>query len=275
MNNRPIGVFDSGLGGLTVVKELMSQLPYEDIVYFGDTARVPYGSKSKETIVRFTLDNILFLLNQQVKFIIIACNTSSSIALPKIKDYFGVPLMGVIEPGVKEALKLTKNNRIGVIGTEATVKSKSYELKIKKAAPNSKVFVKACPLFVPLVENGHTGSKFTIDIIRFYLDSFSAKGGSALGGKKNQIDTLILGCTHYPLLKESITSVLDKDIALIDSAKAVASHVKIALNDLGIMNNKKSASRQLFYVSDEPQGFRIKAKSFLGRDIAKVKKVVF
>lgn len=263
MNNRPIGVFDSGLGGLTVVKELIRELPCEDIVYFGDTARVPYGSKSKETIVRFTLDNILFLLNQNVKLIVIACNTSSSIALPKIKEYFGVPLIGVIEPGAKEAIRVTRNNRIGVIGTEATVKSKSYQEKIKELSKKANVFVKACPLFVPLVENGHTNSKFTIDIAKFYLAEF----------KKNDIDTVVLGCTHYPLLKASITEVLGKDIVLVDSAKVVAQEVKKLLDCMNIKSSSKTPSKQRFYVSDEPDSFRLKAKRFLGSAVQKIAKI--
>ncbi|MEW5758265.1 MAG: glutamate racemase [Candidatus Omnitrophota bacterium] len=263
MNNRPIGVFDSGLGGLTVVKELINELPYEDIVYFGDTARLPYGSKSKETIIRFTLDNILFLLNQNVKLIVIACNTSSSIALPKIKGYFGIPLIGVIEPGAKEAVRVTRNNRIGIIGTEATVKSKSYQEKISELSKNAKVFVKACPLFVPLVENGHTKSQFTVDIAKSYLDEF----------KRNNVDTVVLGCTHYPLLKMPISQVLGKSIVLVDSAKVVASEVKNLLYHMNIKNTSKVSSRQKFYVSDEPEGFKIKARQFLGCNMGEVQKI--
>ncbi|MDD5292080.1 MAG: glutamate racemase [Candidatus Omnitrophica bacterium] len=260
--NKPIGVFDSGVGGLTVVKELMRLLPRESIVYFGDTARVPYGTKSAETIRKFSLENILFLLKKNVKLVVVACNTASSIALPQIKRHFKVPIIGVILPGVKEAVAITKNKRIGVIATRATVNSQSYTKEIKALNPKIKVFSAACPLFVPLAEEGWLNDKVTFDVARKYLEPF----------RKYKIDTLILGCTHYPLLKSAINKVLGKGVTLIDSAKQVACEVKQILDEDCSCSQEKKPSRE-FYVSDEPDNFRGLAQRFLGYKLNKVYKV--
>ncbi|MDD5005346.1 MAG: glutamate racemase [Candidatus Omnitrophica bacterium] len=260
---RPIGVFDSGVGGLTVVKELMRLLPNENIIYFGDTARVPYGIKSKETIVKFSLENILFLLKQEVKTIVIACNTSSSTALPLLKRHFKIPIIGVIGPGVKEAIYATRNKRIGVIATKATINSHAYERQIKRLNPKIKVFNQACPLLVPLAEEGWARRKETRDIANFYLKPM----------KKSGIDTLILGCTHYPLLKEVLRRVLGNSVRLIDSARQVAYETKEILASEGLLNNKKKQGKYIFYVSDELQQFKKLAKNFLGKDIENLKKV--
>jgi len=261
--NKPIGVFDSGVGGLTVVKELMRILPNEKIVYFGDTARVPYGIKSKQTIIKFSLENILFLLKQDVKTIVIACNTSSSIALPIIRRHFKIPIVGVIGPGAREAVYATKNKRIGVIATKATINSGAYEAEIKRFDPAIKVFNQACPLLVPLAEEGWVNTKAARDIASFYLQPL----------KKAKVDTLILGCTHYPLLKNVFKSVLGNSIRLIDSAQQVAYETKEVLDNEGLLNKKNICGKPIFYVSDELQQFKKVAKNFLGRNIEKVRKV--
>ena len=208
---KSIGVFDSGVGGLTVVKELIRQLPFEDIIYFGDTARVPYGIKSKETIIRFSIENILFLLKQDVKLICVACNTVSSVALPIIRNHFRVPIVGVLTPGVREAVYATQNRRIGVIGTNSTIKSRAYENEIKQLNPLVKVTALTCPLFVPFVEEGWLSGKVVLEVARTYLKPLKSAG----------VDTVILGCTHYPLLKSVIKEVLGEKVELIDSARQV------------------------------------------------------
>jgi glutamate racemase len=258
-----IGVFDSGVGGLTVVKELIRQLPYEDIVYFGDTARVPYGIKSKETVIRFSIENILLLLKHNVKLICVACNTASSVALPAIKKHFRLPLVGVISPGVREAVYATKNKRIGVIGTKGTIKSRTYEFEIKELDPEAKVVACACPLFVPFVEEGWLSGKVVLDVARVYLKPL----------KDSRVDTVILGCTHYPLLKPVIRQVLGKNVTLIDSAKQVAIEVKNILMRENILNKGPHRARQRFYVSDNPEWFCDLAKRFLGEPIKEVKRV--
>lgn len=259
---KPIGVFDSGVGGLTVVKELIRQLPFEDIVYFGDTARVPYGIKSKETVIRFSIENILFLLKQDVKLICVACNTVSSLALPVIKSHFRVPIVGVISPGAREAVYATQNKRIGVIGTRGTIKSRTYENEIKQLDPEVKVTAVACPLFVPFVEEGWTKERAVLDVARVYLQPL----------KRACVDTVILGCTHYPLLKPVIKEVLGKNVTLIDSAKQVAIEVKKILGTENLLNNNRRANHK-FYVSDNPEWFNSLAERFLSSPIRKAKKV--
>ncbi|MFC1645908.1 glutamate racemase [Candidatus Omnitrophota bacterium] len=261
--NRSIGVFDSGVGGLTVVRELFKKLPNERIIYFGDTARVPYGIKSKSTIIRFSLENILFLLKQNVKLIVVACNTSSSIALPLIKRHFRIPIVGVITPGVKEAVFSSKNKRIGVIGTKATINSGAYQKEIKKLDPQIKVFVRACPLFVPLAEEDWLNEESTRDIARKYLSPF----------KKAKLDTLILGCTHYPLLKNTIGSFLGKRVRLIDSSEQVALETKHIMARAGMLANKRRKdSKDIIYVSDESESFREVAKRILGNKFTNIRK---
>jgi len=259
---KPIGVFDSGVGGLTVVKELIGQLPSEDIIYFGDIARVPYGIKSKETVIRFSIENILFLLKQDVKLICVACNTVSSLALPVIKNHFKVPIVGVLSPGVREAVYATKNKRIGVIGTRGTIKSKAYELEIKQLAPDVSITAVSCPLFVPFVEEGWLGGKVVEEVARTYLKPL----------KDAKVDTLILGCTHYPLLKPLIKKIMGERVILIDSAKQVAVEVKEILAAENILNNNRKAKNK-FYVSDNPEWFSSLAKSFLGETVKNVSKV--
>ena len=260
---RPIGIFDSGMGGLTVVKEMRRILPNEDIVYFGDTARVPYGPKSQETIIRFSIENILFLLKHEVKMIVVACNTSSSVALPTLENHFKIPLLGVIEPGARKAVTMTKNERIGVIGTRTTISSRAYEKYIHKYDSKVKVFSQDCPLFVPLVEEGWFDSSITKDIAEYYLASL----------KQKNIDSLVLGCTHYPLLKNMIKKVMGKSVTLIDSAKQVAQYAKEILIKENLVGDNNKRGIINFYVSDEPDNFTKNGRKFLGDSLQGVRKV--
>ncbi|MDD4939116.1 MAG: glutamate racemase [Candidatus Omnitrophica bacterium] len=260
---RPIGVFDSGVGGLTVVKELFRHLPGEDIIYFGDTARVPYGIKSRETVIRFSIENILFLLKHDVKLICVACNTVSSVALPSIKGHFRVPIVGVIAPGVREAVYATRNKRIGVIGTRGTIDSRAYDKEIKQLDPAIKVTAAACPLFVPFAEEGWLEGSEISSVAAKYLKPV----------KDAKVDTVILGCTHYPLLKPVIKKSLGDDVALIDSAKQVAIEVKKILAQEGALNNKSREGRHKFYVSDNTSWFGSVAGRFLGSPLLDVEKV--
>lgn len=259
---KAIGVFDSGVGGLTVVKELIRQLPCEDIIYFGDTARVPYGTKSKETIIRFSIENILFLLKQDVKLICVACNTVSSVALPVIKNHFRVPIVGVITPGVREAVYATQNKRIGVIGTRSTIKSQTYESQIKQLDSKIKILSVACPLFVPFVEEDWIRGEIILEVARTYLKPL----------KDARVDTVILGCTHYPLLKPVIKQALGENVTLIDSAKQTITEVKKILAAEGLLNRGRRGKHK-FYVSDNPEWFSGLAKRFLGEPVDNAKMV--
>ena len=257
-----IGIFDSGVGGLTVAKEIICQMPNENIVYFGDTARVPYGIKSRQTVIRFSIENILFLLKQDVKLICVACNTASSFALPVIKNHFRAPIIGVITPGVREAVYASQNKRIGVIGTKGTVKSRTYETEIKLLDPKAKITAVACPLFVPFVEEGWLSGEVVLSVAKTYLKPL----------KDAKVDTVILGCTHYPLLKSVIQEVLGKNITLIDSAKQVAFEIKKILASEDMVNRGKGGKHK-FYVSDNPEWFSSLAQRFMGRKLSNVKKV--
>jgi glutamate racemase len=259
---QPIGVFDSGVGGLTVVKELVNQMPHEDIIYFGDTARVPYGIKSKETVIKFSIENILYLLSHDVKLICVACNTVSSLALPAIKHHFKVPIVGVITPAVREAVYATQNKRIGVIGTHGTIKSGAYEKEINQLDPSIKVIARACPLFVPFVEEGWTQGKVVTEVAQTYLKPF----------KDAYVDTLILGCTHYPVLKDVIKKVMGPKVTLIDSAKQVAIEVKKILATESLIVKPRTGKHH-FFVSDNPEWFTNLASRFLGRRISDARKV--
>ena len=208
----PIGVFDSGVGGLTVAREISRQLPYENIVYFGDTARVPYGSKSQNTIIRFSEQIIRFLRTKQVKAIVIACNTASALALDAVKDEFDLPIIGVVIPGARAAVEATTNGKVGVVGTEATVQSGMYTKVIQQMNPAIEVIEKACPLFVPLVEEGFKEHIVTREIIEYYLESM----------RDTDIDAMILGCTHYPLLRSKIREYMGDKIQIVNPAYETA-----------------------------------------------------
>lgn len=260
--NHSIGVFDSGLGGLTVVKALMRRLPHEDIVYFGDTARVPYGTKSRESIIRFSKENVAILLKQQVKMIVIACNSSSSHALATLHEIYDVPIIGVIEPGCRAAVKATKNKKIGIIATPATINSYAYLQEIARLDSTIKVLGQACPLFVPLIEEGWLTKPVTVAIAKEYCKKL----------RHSQIDTLILGCTHYPLLKPTLCKVLGAKVKLVDSAEEVVHDVKDVLGKKKAFNSKAHKATYKFLVSDEPAHFQKLARRFLGFDIKDVKR---
>ena len=260
---QPIGVFDSGIGGLTVVKALIEELPGESIVYFGDTARVPYGTKSKSTIVKFSLENVEFLLRFGVKCIVIACNTSSSWALPTLRKYFKVPIVGVIRPGALAAVRQTRTKRIGVIGTTATINSGAYESAIHRLDPAVTVFSQSCPLFVPLVEEGWLTGAVSRQVAALYLKSMT----------RHRIDTLILGCTHYPLLASTIQQVLGPRVALVDSAKQTAAEVRGALMDAEALRHRPGSPRHRFFVTDEPAHFNQVGHRFLGQLLGSVERV--
>ena len=258
--NKPIGVFDSGVGGLTVAKEIMQLLPQEKIIYFGDTARVPYGIKSKETVTKFSLESILFLMKKNVKVVVVACNTSSSLALPSIRRFFNIPIVGVIQPGAKEAVAATRNKRIGIIATRSTIKSLSYVKEIKKIDASVKVFCNACPMFVPLAEEGWLKDRVTLDIAKTYLRPL----------QKQKIDTLVLGCTHYPLLKNIIHKIMGPRVRLIDSAKQVAQEVRYILDAEGMFSKIKKPKHE-FYVTDEQALFKDLAQTFLGQPVNNIR----
>lgn len=263
MDNRSIGVFDSGLGGLTAVKEIMSLLPNESIVYFGDTGRVPYGSRSKETILKYTRSDIKFLLSHNVKMIVIACGTASSAALPEIKNEFDVPILGVVEAGAIAAVKATRNNKIGIIGTNATIKSGAYTEHIKKIYAETETFERACPLFVPLVENGHFDSEVVKLVIDEYLRDIRSAG----------VDTLILGCTHYPLLEKAIAEYMGDKVTLISPGKEAAKFLKSALGS-DMLSSGEQGREYSYYVSDSVESFEELGSVFLKTKIdGKVSKI--
>lgn len=263
MDKRPIGIFDSGVGGLTVVDKISRLLPNEKIIYFGDTARVPYGNKSRETVTRFSKEIAKFLLRFRVKLIIVACNTASSLSLASLERSFSVPVIGVIKPGAEEALRRSKTGRIGVIGTEATVSSSAYKKALKSIETNCFVVQKSCPLFVPLVENKWLNNDITLSIAKRYLSDVLDK----------KIDTIILGCTHYPLLMKVIRKIAGKKITLIDSSTAVAVYTKHLLKKKKLLAKagKKSAK---FFVSDNAGNFIKLARVFLRKNI-RAKRIVF
>lgn len=260
---QPIGVFDSGIGGLTVVRALMDDLPAESIVYFGDTARVPYGTKSKSTIVKFSLENVEFLLRFGVKCIVIACNTSSSWALPTLRKYFKVPIVGVIRPGALAAVRRTRNKRVGIIGTTATIHSGAYETAIHRMDPSIKVFSQSCPLFVPLVEEGWLNGFVSRKIAETYLAPLI----------RRRIDTLILGCTHYPMLADTIRRVLGTRVTLIDSAKQTAYEVQGVLTSADALCLQSPKPRYRFFVTDAPQQFDRIGHQVLGQKMRSVEQV--
>lgn len=259
-SEKPIGIFDSGVGGLTVVREIMKALPGEVIVYFGDTARVPYGTKSKETITRFAMEDAAFLMSHDVKAIIVACNSVSSNSLPHLKQHFPVPIIGVIEPAVLHACQKTTKKKIGVIGTDATIESNAYKETIETLCPDVEVFSKSCPLFVPLAEEGWIDKKATILIAEEYLRGLLEQG----------IDTLLLGCTHYPILKDVIQHVVGEQVTLIDSAFYTAVFLRESLEKQRLLKRSEEERASLFFLSDIPRKFSEIAERFLGKHITQL-----
>ncbi len=257
---KPIGVFDSGVGGLTVAREIMRQLPGERLIYFGDTARVPYGSKSKETITRYSRQIIRFLQEKGVKAIVVACNTASALALPQIRTEIAIPIIGVVKPGAKVAAETTRNGRIGVIGTEATIGSQIYTRVIHEHNPKAEVIGKPCPLFVPLVEEGWRKDPITEEIARRYLDSFQSSG----------IDTMIMGCTHYPLLRSTLRRILGESVTLVNPAYETAQSLKALLEEQDLVNDGQEngeVPQYQFYVSDAADKFKEFANTILPCEI--------
>ncbi|MEA5012072.1 MAG: glutamate racemase [Angelakisella sp.] len=259
MDIRPIGVFDSGLGGLTAVKELLSILPQEDIVYFGDTGRVPYGSRGNEVITRYAGQDVSFLLGQQVKAVLCACGTVSSVAGGMLAEHSPVPFFEVVSPTAAAACAATKNERIGVIATKATIASGMFTQKINSLLPTAQVFARACPLFVPLAEEGHIAidDPITTPAVELYLNQL----------KKNNIDTLILGCTHYPILAPIIGNFFDGKVTLIDSGREAARALKLRLETDGLLTDATTPGSLRYYVSDSTQSFAQVAEIFLGTPV--------
>ncbi len=311
MNNRPIGVFDSGLGGLTVLKEIMKITPNENIVYFGDTARVPYGPRSKETIVKYTFQAIDFLISKNVKAIVIACNTATARALKEANEKYNIPILGVIEAGARTAAYTTKNKIVGVIGTDGTIRSKAYNVEISKLDSDIKIIDKACPLFVPIVEEGWANTDIASLTAKRYLEELIDEG----------IDSLVLGCTHYPLLKRTIGEIVGEKVTLVNPAKETAKDLKKILEEnnmlresveeepkyllkrtigeivgekVTLVNPAKETAKDLkkileennmlresveeepkyeYYVSDIPEKFAAIAEEFLKKEIDDIKNV--
>jgi len=241
----PIGIFDSGVGGLTVASEVMKRLPGEDIIYFGDTGRYPYGSRSPEIVRKFALQDVGFLTGLGIKAVVVACNTASSVALNELREYFALPIMGVIEPGAKAAVRTTRNGIVGVIGTRATIKSGSYNQAIKRLDPQLRVMAKPCPLFVAFAEEGWTKGEAVKLIAEEYLRSL----------KEDGVDTLVLGCTHYPLLQEVIGEVMGEGVKLVDSAKETSKELRDLLSREGLLNPRGEGGRYRFLVTDNPEAF--------------------
>lgn len=250
---RPIGVFDSGVGGLTVAREIMSLLPNEKVIYFGDTARVPYGNKSKETIVRYARQIIRFLRSKNVKVIVIACNTACAMALDIVKEEFEIPIIGVVNPGVEMAIRNTRNKKIGIIGTEGTIKSETYTKLIHEKDDTIEVTGKACPLLVPLVEEGLLDDSITTEVAKRYLQELQDKG----------IDALVLGCTHYPLLENTFKKILGDGIILVNPAIETARELKQLLTDKNLAAHDTNKGGHEFYVSDREEKFENLAKEIL------------
>jgi len=259
-NSAPIGVFDSGIGGLTVVREMIAQLPNESIIYFGDTARVPYGPKSPDTVLRYSREITSYLLGEGVKALVVACNTATAHALPALREEFAVPIIDVIEPGARAAVASTKTNQIGVIGTAGTIKSRAYEKEIKKLLPNANVTAQACALFAPLVEEGWLDSEVTRAVARNYLAPIVSA----------EVDTLVLGCTHYPLMKTVIGNVVGREVRLIDSAHETAREAGQVLRAKGLEMETPDSARYRFIASDAPDTFLALGQTFLGSSIDRV-----
>jgi len=256
LSKRPIGIFDSGVGGLTVVRALRKVLPAEDLIYFGDTARYPYGPRSPQIVRKFALQNARLLMGFGIKFLLVACNTASSLAMDELARWIVAPMMGVIEPGAKAAVRATKNKKIGVIGTVGTINSGAYQKALKSLATDVEIFVKPCPLFVPLAEQGFFEGEAVEYFVHYYLDEIVGQG----------IDTLVLGCTHYPLLVNAIRNVVGSEITIIDSATAVAEEVKNFLAENRLLSNAGEGSVK-FMVSDAPERFKEIGERFLGEKI--------
>jgi glutamate racemase len=254
-----IGIFDSGVGGLTVFRSIAERLAGESIVYLGDTARVPYGTRSAETVIRYAQSCTAVLLDRRIKLLVVACNTASAVALDVLRDALDIPVLGVIEPGSHAAVNTSRNGRIGVIGTAATIRSGEYTRIIKALAPNAQIVAKACPLFVPLAEEGWTDGPVPLQVANAYLEDILAQ----------HVDTLVLGCTHYPLLAPIIAKTAGEAVTLVDSAEATARAVQLTLAAMDLCANS-DAPRREFIVTDAPAAFAQMGRRFLGYDVGDV-----
>ncbi len=264
MSDNPIGIFDSGLGGLTVLSQIKKELPSESLVYFGDTARVPYGTKSPDTVRRYAMEIASFLVSLNVKMIVVACNTASAVAVDMLRENFSIPVLGVIEPGAQAAVNATTNGKIGIIGTTATISSGTYEKVIKTLMPESSTFSSACPLFVPLAEEGWHSNEVAHKTAEIYLSPL----------RNMNIDTLILGCTHYPPLKNVISNVMGEGVELVDSALCTSVKVKEILREKNLLCKKQNKTEHRFFVSDESQRFKSVGELFLNEPLSHVVRII-
>lgn len=263
MSWRAIGIFDSGVGGLTVLRELTRVLPQEDTIYFGDTARVPYGTKSPDTVIRYSQEIAAFLTTRDIKLLVVACNTASAVALPTLRRMLSIPVVGVIEPGARRAVEVTKSGVVGVIGTAGTIRSSAYSRAIKRLNPTISVLAKACPLFVPLAEEGWTDNEIARLTAHQYLDEVRQAG----------VDSLVLGCTHYPLLKKIIAETMGPQVALVDSAEETARTVAAILQEKQLLRPAAEQGNHHYYVTDVPAGFIRVGNRFLGGKLGDVYQV--
>ncbi len=266
MSTEAIGIFDSGIGGLTVLREIQKKLPRENLIYLGDTARVPYGTKSAETVISYSIHNANFLREKKVKMIVVACNTASAFALTNLQETYPIPILGVIQPGSEAAIRQTRSGRIGVIGTEGTIRSGAYERALTSLHPQVSIVSTACPLFVPLAEEGWVSGDVPEKIASAYLKKLHDASTSP-------IDTLILGCTHYPLLRETIQKTIGTGVALIDSAEATAFSAEKILAEKKLLNTNSSKGNVSFYVTDSTEKFKSVGELFLRNRIAEVEHV--
>ncbi|MBT0652278.1 glutamate racemase [Geomobilimonas luticola] len=263
MTWKAIGIFDSGVGGLTVLKEIVRTLPQEDTIYLGDTARVPYGTKSPETVTRYARQITAFLVQRDIKLLVVACNTASAVSLDALKESFDLPIVGVIEPGARRAAAVTRTGKVGVIGTAGTIKSSAYSKAIKRINPEIQVVTRACPLFVPLAEEGWVDNEIARLTAHAYLEGLREEG----------VDTLVLGCTHYPLLKGIIADVMGDDVKLVDSAEETAHTVAEILGRQEMLRPEAERGNHHYFVTDVPAGFIRVGNRFLGGKLGDVYQV--
>ena len=263
-NDKAIGIFDSGLGGLTVLKALKQIMPKESFIYFGDIAHLPYGNKSNQSIIAYSKQISQFLHSQNIKSLIIACNTASAIAYKKLKELFSIPIFNVIDSCVLSAVKKTQTKHIAVIGTEATINAKAYQAKIHEIDSNINIIVKACPLFVPIVEEDLKEEDFSYEISQYYLNEII----------NSNADVMILGCTHYPLLLKIIQKTVGNEMKIIDSTIIAAQHILTELSKKKLLKNNQNTLKDKFYVSDKPQKFNQLAKVFLNNESIEVQKIL-
>jgi glutamate racemase len=261
--HRPIGIFDSGVGGLTVMKDILRLLPQEDTIYVGDTARVPYGTRSARTVTQYALQIAEFLNSRNVKMLVVACNTSAAVAMNPLQERFKIPVIGVIEPGAACAAETTRNKKVGVIGTEATIRSEAYVEAIRRIDPQVELYLKSCPLFVSLAEEGWVDN----EVARLTAEDY-------MGPLKNEsVDTIILGCTHYPLFKRILGEIMGSGVTLVDSAAETAKRIPRILKEKNLLNPQKGVGSRHFYVTDNPEKFSRLSPAFLGEQITQITQI--